>query len=173
MLQWIRRLPQRSQIELAGFSQKLLDMSLSLRDILLSGNDGDRGGNLEEVDPAPQSGGYKIHENKHNSGMPKMVLESVNEQPSFSFDIGTEPFLIGRSADVTQGHIDSRYNYVGRKHCQIKWTGNNYVITDLNSRNGTWVNGRKLESTVPCVVRNGDEIKLFKLLFRVKLGSED
>ena len=59
---------------------------------------------------------------------------------------------IGR--DPTCGvHIDSLG--VSRHHAAIRWMGNRYVVVDMASRNGTFVNQSRIrESTL----RNGDAI---------------
>lgn len=49
--------------------------------------------------------------------------------------------LVGRSsaADLT---IDDRL--CSARHCEVRWLGHEWTIHDLNSRNGTWVDGRRI-----------------------------
>ena len=49
---------------------------------------------------------------------------------------------------------------VSRNHAMIRWQGNCYTITDLNSSNGTMVNGRKIAPGKPVVLHNDDHIFL-------------
>jgi pSer/pThr/pTyr-binding forkhead associated (FHA) protein len=53
------------------------------------------------------------------------------------------PILIGRSpeADINISYDD----YCSRKHASIRILNNKFVIEDLNSTNGTYVNGKKIE----------------------------
>jgi pSer/pThr/pTyr-binding forkhead associated (FHA) protein len=51
--------------------------------------------------------------------------------------------LVGRS-DRTDVRIDDRA--VSSEHARIRWTGRAWVLRDLGSRNGTWVNGARLET---------------------------
>ncbi|OGQ22505.1 MAG: hypothetical protein A3I05_07695 [Deltaproteobacteria bacterium RIFCSPLOWO2_02_FULL_44_10] len=44
-----------------------------------------------------------------------------------------------------------------RQHCQIVQKGSEYVLVDLNSSNGTFVNGERVEEHV---LSNGDEIQI-------------
>ena len=56
-----------------------------------------------------------------------------------------EELLIGRSpeCDVVLDGIR-----VSRKHCSIRRTGNGYRVKDLESRNGTFVNGKRITTEV-------------------------
>ncbi len=38
---------------------------------------------------------------------------------------------------------------VGKHHAMIFFDGSAYYITDLGSRNGTWVNGTRVQGAVP------------------------
>jgi hypothetical protein len=49
---------------------------------------------------------------------------------------------------------------VSRHHCQLQRRGNQLIVTDLNSRNGTYVNGRMLHPDEECVLAHGDELVL-------------
>jgi hypothetical protein len=58
------------------------------------------------------------------------------------------PVRLGRHArnDVV---LDDSLNGVSRFHAEIRPEGNSYVIVDLNSRNGVWINGRKIKDKAP------------------------
>jgi hypothetical protein len=45
--------------------------------------------------------------------------------------------------------LDDSLNGVSRFHAEIRPEGNSYVIVDLNSRNGVWINGRKIKDKAP------------------------
>jgi TolB protein len=53
---------------------------------------------------------------------------------------------IGRAADNA---ITIDDNMVSRHHARLELQGNTYVLTDLDSANGTWVNGRRISEPVP------------------------
>jgi DNA-binding winged helix-turn-helix (wHTH) protein len=61
---------------------------------------------------------------------------------------------------------------VSRRHARITVTGDQAVIEDLDSRNGTWVRGRKVEAPTP--LADHDEVKLGSvvMVFRVFEPSE-
>jgi len=74
----------------------------------------------------------------------------------------TKPTLtIGR---VDKNDIKIENLAVSRQHARIVKDGDRYIMEDLNSLNGTFVNGKKV---MKCILRNGDEIFVGKhtLLF--------
>ena len=62
---------------------------------------------------------------------------------------------IGRSPE---NDIQIRDNYVSRKHLKLYKKGDKYFIKDLDSANGTYVNGKKILSKVGRRVKEGDKI---------------
>jgi serine phosphatase RsbU (regulator of sigma subunit) len=81
------------------------------------------------------------------------------------------PFTIGRHADNS---LVVRDNRASRGHARIVAEGSNYVIEDLNSRHGTWVNGERVARHV---LRNSDLIEFgvresYQLTFSVESGGE-
>ncbi len=62
------------------------------------------------------------------------------------------PFFLGRNAD---NQLVLRDNRVSRTHARIFAENGRYVIEDLNSRHGTWVNGNQIARRV---LRNSDRI---------------
>ncbi|WP_254507726.1 FHA domain-containing protein [Anatilimnocola floriformis] len=70
--------------------------------------------------------------------------------------------LIGRNDDC---HLKPQSEAVSRRHCVILTTDSEVVIRDLNSRNGTFVNGEKI--TGDTVLLNGDMVKVGPLEFEM------
>ncbi len=54
--------------------------------------------------------------------------------------------------------------FLSSVHVQFRKEGNDFVIIDNNSTNGTFVNGEKL-SNEPCLIKTGDLIKIGQLMF--------
>jgi pSer/pThr/pTyr-binding forkhead associated (FHA) protein len=65
------------------------------------------------------------------------------------------PFTIGRDAASNLQVYDQR---VSRHHARIEYERGEYVITDLDSTNGIYVNRQRI--TRPTVLRHGDEIDI-------------
>jgi len=62
---------------------------------------------------------------------------------------------IGRSPE---NDIQIGDNYVSRRHLELNKKGGKYFIKDLNSANGTFLNGKKIRSQVARRVKEGDTI---------------
>lgn len=77
-----------------------------------------------------------------------------------------EEFLIGRSPEC---HLCAASTSISRKHCAITRSGTSVKIKDLGSRNGTLVNGTKIEGEVE--LHSGDEIALGSLGFMITMTS--
>jgi len=65
--------------------------------------------------------------------------------------------LIGRSS---QCDIVLANPYISARHARIRHDAGRYILEDLGSKNGTYVNGREVRT--PHVLRHGDEISLAK-----------
>jgi hypothetical protein len=65
------------------------------------------------------------------------------------------PVVLGRGATAT---IDLGDGAVSRRHCELRPGTHGWVVEDLESANGTRVNGRPL--TAPVLLRPGDELEL-------------
>ncbi len=107
-------------------------------------------------------------------GTSSMMLLWVRGAPK---PIEVEPqgeLIIGRSAaqSAMQPDIDlAAYNAedlgVSRLHAAIKRMDNTVAITDLNSKNATYINGQRLHAHEVRVLRDGDEIRLGRLAVKV------
>jgi pSer/pThr/pTyr-binding forkhead associated (FHA) protein len=80
-----------------------------------------------------------------------------------------EEAILGRRASGTGGLIIDLVPFgaiqlgVSRRHATIHREETGYYITDLNSTNGTRVNGRRLLPNKPCRLSSGDIISLGRL----------
>ena len=72
------------------------------------------------------------------------------------------PFVIGRRSE-NDGTLPLAC--VSRRHCRMTRTGEQVLVHDLDSHNGTYVNGTLVTNPLP--IRNGDELKLGPCPFRV------
>jgi pSer/pThr/pTyr-binding forkhead associated (FHA) protein len=67
---------------------------------------------------------------------------SKQDGASKEFDIGERSITIGRSPDADIILLDDK---VSRVHCGIRLWDGEFYIKDLKSKNGTFVNGRRVE----------------------------
>jgi hypothetical protein len=71
------------------------------------------------------------------------------------FDIGAAPVTIGRQ---DQCEVQVPGTWVSRRHARLAWTGTEYIVEDLGSTNGTFVNGERVSG--PRALRSGDRLQL-------------
>jgi serine/threonine protein kinase len=89
--------------------------------------------------------------------------------------VGRMPFLIGRldelqaRPDLDLSFYDSKY--ISRRHAEISQNGIDYLLTDLDSANGTFVNEQQLAAQMPYTLHNGDQMRIgaVRLVFRLGL----
>jgi pSer/pThr/pTyr-binding forkhead associated (FHA) protein len=68
--------------------------------------------------------------------------------------LGTDPVIIGRSEEAALLIHDDKSS---RSHCEVRVWDGDYIVKDLRSQNGTYVNGAKI--TV-AQLQPGDEIRI-------------
>lgn len=56
---------------------------------------------------------------------------------------------------------------ISRNHAVLRIIDHILHVVDLGSRNGTYVNGRKVHPEKPLLLRDGDELRLGKIVMRV------
>ena len=78
-------------------------------------------------------------------------------------------FLLDRASTSAGRHPDSDIFLddvtVSRRHAEVARSGDGYVVRDVGSLNGTYLNRERIEREMP--LANGDEVQvgLFKLVF--------
>ncbi len=78
--------------------------------------------------------------------------------------LSSGPSLMGQAANCT---IKLSCPSVSRWHCLVDVVPNAVYVTDLRSRNGTYVNDHR---AIRQALRDGDRLKLGDLLFKVSIG---
>jgi len=82
------------------------------------------------------------------------------------YPLGFEPVSIGRHGD---NEIILPDVQVSRHHAEIVMQGGRWVISDLGSANGTFVNGQ--QTAGPQVINHGDLIRVGQTQFRVEIAG--
>ena len=78
--------------------------------------------------------------------------------------VGYSPFLIGKNEILADLCLTAPE--VSRLHAKIEETESGYLVTDLNSTNGTFVDGRLLEANETCLLNPGSELAIASIRFR-------
>src|SRR5271155_5039877 len=85
--------------------------------------------------------------------VPRVEWGEVPARPEV-FPLTVDLILIGRGSDA---HIMLGHPLVSRQHAQIVREGESWVLVDLQSTHGTYVNGDRIERRP---LRPGDRIRL-------------
>jgi pSer/pThr/pTyr-binding forkhead associated (FHA) protein len=101
----------------------------------------------------------------------------LNDENRTSFRLDgpeVEGYIIGRSdsqasppPDVDLAMFNARELGVSRRHAAIVKHLEDLYLIDLDSVNGTYINGRKLPADAPCLLNDGDQIMLGDLVMRL------
>ena len=73
------------------------------------------------------------------------------------YPIAGPDMVIGR---VTGADLRLEDEGVSRFHCKLRYQGGGIVIEDLNSRNGTFCNGKRITPTEPRQLAEGDRLQI-------------
>lgn len=102
----------------------------------------------------------------------------------------TDPLIFNDQYEISLGRcgasslslpdVDLSLNHgvllgVSREHAVIRRTDEGYVIEDLGSTNGTWVNAKRLAPYDPCALHHGDQLRLAEQILFVyfSFGDQD
>lgn len=96
----------------------------------------------------------------------QMKLVAMNAPTRVEIVITKNEFTIGKKAEIVDGVI-SFNKMISRSHCKITRNGSRYMITDLQSANGTYVNHTRLQPNQPHPINGGDVIRLANSDFQV------
>jgi sigma-B regulation protein RsbU (phosphoserine phosphatase) len=91
--------------------------------------------------------------------MAKLIL--LVQGQAKTYDLKSGDNVLGR---LPECDIQIESNMVSRKHARVFSKGTDFLIEDLGSGNGTFVNGQKVEQAQ--VLKSNDRIKLGPVLFR-------
>lgn len=97
-------------------------------------------------------------------------LQAINgPQAGKRYELKGDKFILGRHPEC---HIHIEVGAVSRNHCQIVREGNDFLLEDLGSRNGTFVNDEptKVEGRRP--LKLGDELRVCEVSFKFGADSK-
>ena len=85
--------------------------------------------------------------------------------------LGRKDNARGIFPDVDLGLEGGYDSGVSRRHAILARKNDSYVLEDLGSANGTFINGRQLAPARPMRLANGDEIRCGTLLLRIEFDE--
>lgn len=92
-------------------------------------------------------------------------LVAVNAPNRVEIDVTKDHFVLGRN--TAADGIISFNTKIGRMHCSIDRQNERYAVTDMNSKNHTYLNGTELEPGRPYPLKNGDKLRLANSDFQI------
>lgn len=90
--------------------------------------------------------------------MPYLKLSAAAGGPQPATEARTSPVRIGRETGSTIVVSGEHANVVSGRHAEIRYEGNAWLLVDLGSRNGTYLNGRRIGT--PTALKTDDTIRL-------------
>jgi pSer/pThr/pTyr-binding forkhead associated (FHA) protein len=95
---------------------------------------------------------------------------------TFLIEIGRQSkSVIGRfnpdtnyTPDISLDCVNAEHYGVSRRHAVLLWRNEILYIMDLDSTNGTWVNGTRLFAQQPHRLNDGDELQLGRLQLHLR-----
>ncbi|MFZ9887298.1 MAG: GGDEF domain-containing protein [Myxococcota bacterium] len=117
-------------------------------------------GTVTQQDDNPKTGAISMEEIERLSKLVGgerrvaclLALSGIRLGRMYTIDDG--PLLIGRSADCVL-HLPE--DGVSRNHATVEWRGNDVVVRDLDSTNGTFVNGERVRERT---LHDGDRLQV-------------
>ena len=83
--------------------------------------------------------------------------------------VGREDLVEGYLPELNLGPYGAQNAGVSRRHARMFFQAGKLCITDLDSTNGTRVNGQQLKPRLMYVLSSGDEVEFGTLLVRLEL----
>ncbi len=107
-------------------------------------------------------------QDKFESGAMDVILKVLTgAKPGTKIAVKKDKFLIGRSPKC---HLCAAHNSVSRQHCLILRRETAVLLKDLDSRNGTLINGHKITPGHKIELTSGDELEIGSLRFLVTIS---
>lgn len=151
----------------------LIDGSKTLEDIVRTNGSGIPTSGCSPSDP-PSGGGLRPAGDMPTSGGmsgPTLTLDAAMHATPFHYVFQPRRTTIGRAGATPAADVQIPGNpYIGGMHCFITFENGSYYVVDMNSRNKTYLNGRRLDPNVRELLRDGDEIRIANSTFRVMIA---
>jgi predicted component of type VI protein secretion system len=98
----------------------------------------------------------------------KLIEHGKTPADKREIPITREEFLIGRGRDCD---LRLGSSAISRHHCLIRVRGDEALVLDLGSSNGTFLNGRRVRSQAP--LHSGDQLLVGSFAFTVEVDPKE
>lgn len=96
---------------------------------------------------------------------PKLLLKPLDKDNYKYINLSSFPFLVGKNQKVVNHFFHN--NTISRIHSRFEKRGDDIYLIDLNSLNGTFINGDRLVQNQPYKISKGDKISFAQLNYIV------
>ena len=96
----------------------------------------------------------------------ELRIIGLNAPTHIEILVNRNEFLLGKSVSAVNAAITFN-KAISRVHCKILREGNQYVVIDMKSSNGTYINQNRLIPNQPYPLHNGDVLRMANSDFRV------
>ena len=86
---------------------------------------------------------------------PSQLVVTAGAQAGAMMQLGDHPITIGRANDI---EVSLQADYASGRHARLFPQGSRWFLEDLNSTNGTYVNGERLTRATP--IEPGDDFRV-------------
>ncbi|MCC6418605.1 MAG: FHA domain-containing protein [Gemmataceae bacterium] len=124
-----------------------------------------------DSDRTPEEGlpGPRLHDpDRAGAALPEgfQPLRLLLQPGGLCIELTRSDMLVGRHSE---SDIRLALPDVSRRHCRFLFIGGGWQVVDLNSLNGVFVNGERLDVAS---LRHGDFVRIASLMFAVEIGSQ-
>ncbi|WP_292830736.1 FHA domain-containing protein [Microbacterium sp.] len=116
----------------------------------------------EQIVPAAASAPAATRSAATRDAVARIVITS-GPKAGLELPLGSEPLTIGRSSE---SGLVIRDDYTSSHHARLLLWGDQWMIQDLDSTNGTWHDGQRVST--PTAVRIGAPIKVGATTFELR-----
>lgn len=147
------------------------DLSSDIEDVILKALAKKRIDRYEKVSDLVKAFKHAWVSGTETSMVSSSTLDSIPDVPSFvaengkSFNLKDDKTVIGRNSttnnivnDIDLTHLDIK-KMISRRHAMVQRKNDQFLIYDLSSRNGTFVNGERISSRDPYPLKPGDVVE--------------
>lgn len=113
--------------------------------------------------PVTPGAGIPVVPQPSHSGPATRLVITSGGKAGLEIPLGSEPLTIGRASDAG---LQIRDDYTSTHHARLLLWGSNWVVQDLDSTNGTFVDGQRIDS--PTQVPIGVPVKVGATTFELR-----
>ena len=147
------------------------DLSYDVEDVILKALAKKRTDRFEKVSDLVKAFKQAWVSGTETAMVSSSTLDSIPDTPSFiaengkTFALSSEKIVLGRNSttnnivnDIDLTHFDTKKT-ISRRHAMVQRKNDQFLLYDLSSRNGTFVNGERISSREPYVLKPGDVVE--------------